>query len=406
MKPNRLGYKSTISAGFIGYITQAITINFAPLLFITFQKEYSLSLSQISFFITVTFCVQLLMDALAAKFSDRFNPRRASVLAHFFAAIGTAGLGLFPMIMPPYLGLIIATIIAGAGSGLVEVMVTPIIESCPTPKKQKGSYISLLHSFYCWGYALVTLLSTLFFNTLGIEKWAILACLWAIIPLVGGIMFCFVPIYPMKGNSPEGSDVKESHLYLRSRTFWAIFVMMLCAGASEMTMSQWASGFAEAALHVDKQMGDLLGPCMFAILMGSARVINAKIGARVKTRHVIGVSAILCIVSYLVAALSGNPIVSLISCAICGLSVGVMWPCNISAAAAALPKCGVSMFAFLALSGDIGCLTGPVIAGNIAELSGGNMRVSFLVSAIYPLALLIALAYFEHFKKKDRASKD
>ena len=175
--------------------------------------------------------------------------------------------------------LVVAIIFLALGSGFIEVLISPIVEALPSDNKV-GS-MSFLHSFYCWGYGLVTLLSTLFFNTLGIEKWAILACLWALIPLVGGIMFCFVPIYPMKGNSVDGSDVKESHLYLRSRTFWAIFVMMLCAGASEIAMAEWASIFAQNALGVSKVIGDMAGPCAFALFMATGRVLYAKFSKKV-----------------------------------------------------------------------------------------------------------------------------
>ena len=167
-------------------------------------------------------------------------------------------------------------------------------------------------------------------------------------------------------------------------------------------MSQWASTFAETGLGVDKALGDLLGPCLFAALMGCSRVLYAKVGDRISLNRFMALSGGLCIVSYLLAALSGNPILSLVGCALCGLSVGVMWPGNISNASALLPGSGISMFAFLALAGDIGCLAGPSLVGTVAERFGNNIRVSFLLSLIFPVGLLIALALSVHYAKKEK----
>ena len=389
----KLSHRSTVAAGFIGYFTQAITINFAPLLFITFQKQYSLSLTEISGLIAVCFFAQIGVDALAARFSDKFHPRIATVCAHLLAAVGIAGLGIFPRLMPPYAGLLLAVLLSGAGSGFIEVMISPIVEACPT--KKKSAVMALLHSFYCWGQAGVALLSTLYFSTIGIEDWTLLACLWAVIPLVGGVMFCFVPLYPMG----DGERSREAS-YLKNKLFWAIVVMMFCSGAAEITMGQWASAFAESALGVDKTLGDLLGPCAFALLMGGARVFYAAFSQKIRMRTFMAVCGTLCIAAYLLAGLAEDPILALIGCALCGLSVGIMWPGNISNASALLPGSGVSMFAFLALSGDVGCLVGPTVAGKVADVFGGNMRYAFLVSIVFPVILLFALAYISYQKRK------
>lgn len=389
----KLSHRSTVAAGFIGYFTQAITINFAPLLFITFQKQYSLSLTEISGLIAVCFFAQIGVDALAARFSDKFHPRIATVCAHLLAAVGIAGLGIFPRLMPPYAGLLLAVLLSGAGSGFIEVMISPIVEACPT--KKKSAVMALLHSFYCWGQAGVALLSTLYFSTVGIEDWTLLAGLWAIIPLVGGVMFCFVPLYPMG----DGERSREAS-YLKNKLFWAIVVMMFCSGAAEITMGQWASAFAESALGVDKTLGDLLGPCAFALLMGGARVFYAAFSQKIRMRTFMAVCGTLCIAAYLLAGLAEDPILALIGCALCGLSVGIMWPGNISNASALLPGSGVSMFAFLALSGDVGCLVGPTVAGKVADVFGGNMRYAFLVSIVFPVILLFALAYISYQKRK------
>lgn len=392
----KLTHRSTIIASFIGYITQAITINFAPLLFVTFGNQFQLSYSKISSLIAVTFCIQLFTDAITSRFPSLFRPRQTVVLAQLFACIGIAGFGLFPKFLPPYPALLLAVILSGAGSGLVEVMVTPIVESCPTDRK--SAFMCLLHSFYCWGQMLVTLLSTFYFSLVGIGNWEYLAYLWACIPLLDLVLFCFVPIYPI--GSEEGAN--DTRSYMKNKVFWLIFVMMICSGAAEQAMSQWASTFAETGLGVDKALGDLLGPCLFAALMGCSRVLYAKVGDRISLNRFMALSGGLCIVSYLLAALSGNPILSLVGCALCGLSVGVMWPGNISNASALLPGSGISMFAFLALAGDIGCLAGPSLVGTVAERFGNNIRVSFLLSLIFPVGLLIALALSVHYAKKEK----
>ena len=395
---NQPNYKPTILACFIGYTVQALTINFAPLLYITFQESYGMSIPQISSLIAVCFIVQLLTDAFAAKFSSKMNPRVTVVAANALAAVGIAGMGILPEILPPFPGLLIATMLSGTGSGLVEVMVSPIVEACPT--KRKAAMMSLLHSFYCWGQAAVVLFSNLFFLGIGIERWKLLALLWALIPLGNAILFAVVPLAPLVSDEAEAHRVP----LFRSPIFVALIVVMLCAGASEMAMSQWASGFAESALGVDKAVGDIMGPFLFAVLMGCSRVFYAKFSKRIKLRKFMLASGVLCIASFLITALSPSPIVSLIGCAICGLSVGIMWPGGLSTAAGLLPG-SVSLFATLALAGDIGCLVGPTAVGSLSELFGGNFRLSFLCSTLFPLLLIVALLYINRLKQKENAKK-
>ncbi len=391
-------YKLTVLACFIGYIVQALTINFAPLLYVTFGTKYSLSITEISSLIAVCFTVQLITDALAAKFSDKMNPRATVVCANLLAAVGIAGLGILPEIMPPYIGILLATALSGTGSGLVEVMVSPIVEACPT--KRKSAMMSLLHSFYCWGQAGVVLLSNVFFFLAGIKHWHILAFLWALIPFMNAILFIFVPIVV-----PEsGKDSNKQNSFLRNRIFWALIAVMLCAGASEMAMSQWASSFAESALGVSKTVGDIMGPFLFAVLMGTSRVFYARFSTRISLRKFMLAGGVLCIVSYLIAALAPHPMVALIGCALCGLAVGIMWPGGLSTAAGTLPHCGVSTFALLALAGDLGCLTGPTIVGTVSGFFGGDLRVSLLFATLFPLLLIFALWYLSAKKKKIKES--
>ena len=398
----KLDYRSTIAAGFVGYATQALTINFPPLLYVTFGLQFGLSLTAISSLIAVCFFVQLLVDLLAAAFSSKMHVRAFITAAHVLTAIGISGLGFLPFIMPPYLGLLIATVISSIGSGLVEVLITPIVESCPTPTKKKSAYMSLLHSFYCWGQAVVILFSTLYFSFVGIENWRLLALLWAIIPVSGAILFCMVPLFPL----PKDERDNNGKSYFGNKIFWVICLMMLVSGAAEMTMAQWASAFAESGLGVSRELGNLLGPFVFAVLMGSARVLYARFSSKVSLKKLILLSSVLCIVTYLAAAFVPMPIISLIACGICGLSVGILWPGNISNAAGMIPNGGVSMFAILALLGDLGCMVGPSMAGSVADAFGGDISLSFAISTVFPVILLISVIYLINYSRKIKKANE
>lgn len=392
----KLTPQHTVRAAYIGYLTQAITINFAPLLFITFEKTYDISLGKISLLIAVSFLTQLTADAVAAKFSNGVNTRLWVILAHLFAVLGMTGFAYLPDLLPdPYIGLILPVMIAAVGGGIIEVLISPIVEACPT--EEKSAAMSLLHSFYSWGLAGVVLLSTLFFTFVGIEHWRILSALWAIVPAAGAVAFCFVPIYTLP-EAPKDEEQGQKSIF-RQGIFWIFFVMMFSAGAAEMVMSQWASSFAESGLGVSKSMGDLLGPCAFAILMGSARVFYGKSGGKIKLIRFIVLSSCLCIAAYFIAALSPRPLISLLGCALCGLSVGILWPGTYSLASAKLPYGGVRMFAVLAMAGDIGCLVGPTAAGWLAEAFGNNLKIAFLAAIVFPVLILV-MAYLGFRKKK------
>lgn len=396
----KLTAKHTVRASYIGYLTQAITINFAPLLFVTFEKSYNISLGKIGLLIGVSFLTQLIADGLAARFSDKINTRAATIAAHICAVLGMTGFAYLPDLLPdPYIGLMISVIVAAVGGGIIEVFISPIVEAAPL--ENKSGQMSLLHSFYSWGLAGVVLLSTLFFKFVGIEHWRILSCLWAIVPAVGAIAFCFVPIYEL--SAAEDEKTERTSIF-RSGSFWIFIVMMFSAGAAEQAMSQWASNFAETGLGVDKAMGDLLGPFCFAILMGLARVGYGKASGRIRLVKFIAISSVLCIAAYLIAALSPFPLLSLGGCALCGLATGIMWPGTYSMAAARIQGGGVRMFALLAMAGDLGCLVGPMAAGWIAEACGNRLQVSFLVSAVFPA--LILLMIFLEMKKRRRRKRE
>lgn len=337
-------YQKTIYACFVGYIVQAIVNNFVPLLFLTFEKSYHIPLSQITMLITINFGIQLLVDLLSAGFVDRIGYRVSVVLAHVFAAVGLVGLVLLPEIMPnAFAGLLIAVFIYALGGGLIEVLISPIVESCPTDNKEKA--MSLLHSFYCWGHVGVVLLSTVFFGIFGIANWKILACIWALIPVINAFVFAKAPIAPLIEEGESGMTMLD---LCKSKVFWVMMLMMLCAGASEQAVSQWASTFAEKGLGVTKTIGDLAGPMTFAILMGSSRAFYEKFGHKIDLDRFMLGSSVLCIFSYLLIAASPIPFLSLVGCGICGLSVGIMWPGTFSKASVALKNGGTAMFALLA----------------------------------------------------------
>lgn len=384
MKPN---YNRTIAACFIGYIVQAIVNNFVPLLFLTFHSSYGIPLSKITMLITINFGLQLLVDLIAVTFVDRIGYRASMVLAHACSFFGLVSLTFLPeMFSDPFIGLLLSVVLYAVGGGLLEVLVSPVVESCPTDNKE--SAMSLLHSFYCWGQVGVVLLSTLCFRLLGITNWKIPALLWAVIPLCNGIFFLTVPFPPLYEEGEAGLSLRE---LFRQKIFWVLMLMMVCAGASEQAVSQWASTFAEMGLGVGKTVGDLAGPMAFAVLMGSARVFYGKFGEHIDLDRFMAGSCLLCILSYLCICLVPSPVIGLIGCAICGLSVGIMWPGSFSKASASIRSGGTAMFALLALAGDLGCSGGPTLVGFVSGQCDDNLKIGILSAIIFPILLLIGI---------------
>ena len=379
-----MNYRKTLIACYLGFITQAITANFAPLLFLTFHNVYNIPLGKIALISSVFFITQLIVDILCAKFADRIGYRRCVVGSQLFSAAGLLGLAFLPQIMPdPFMGIIISTIVYAVGSGLTEVLVSPIVESCPFEHKEAA--MSLLHSFYCWGSVGVILLSTVFFSVFGIGNWKWLACIWAIIPLYN--MFNFITC-PIEHPAEDGQGMSIGNL-LKTPVFIISILLMICAGASELSMAQWASAFAESALDLSKAMGDIAGPCLFAVTMGISRSLYGKYGDKLDLiKFMIG-SGMLCLICYLVASLSDIPMPGLAGCIICGFSVGIMWPGTISICSGKMPSGGTAMFALLAMAGDLGGAIGPGIVGNISQSAGDDIRKGVLAGCIFPLVLVI-----------------
>ena len=380
----KYSYDCTMRACFTGYIVQAIVNNFVPLLFLTFQRTYHIPLQQITLLVTFNFGIQLLTDLLSIAFVDRMGYRASMVLAHILSALGLICLTVLPERMGhPFAGILISVIVYAVGGGLLEVLVSPVVEACPSTHKEKA--MSMLHSFYCWGHVGVVLFSSIFFKLAGIENWKLLAVLWAVIPILNALVFTRVPIAPVL---PEGEEGMTIGTLFQNRTFWLLFVMMICAGASEQSVSQWASLFAEKGLGISKTAGDLAGPMAFAVLMGASRAFYGNYGEKINLDRFMAVSSVLCILSYLCLVFMPVPVLSLAGCALCGLSVGIMWPGTFSRASKALPAGGTALCALLALGGDIGCSGGPSLVGMVSGMCKGNLKIGILAALIFPVLLL------------------
>lgn len=390
-----LNYKRTMNACFVGYVVQAIVNNFVPLLFVTFQNTYSIPLSRITLLITFNFAVQLLVDLLSAGFVDRIGYRASILLAHILSAAGIILLTVLPEVTgDPYYGILLSVTVYAIGGGLIEVLISPIMDACPTDNK--ASAMSLLHSFYCWGHMGVVLLSTAFFALFGIRNWKILALVWAVIPVCNTLMFLWTPMPPILDQGEKGLGLRE---LFRMKSFWLMMLMMTCAGASEQAVSQWASTFAEEGLGVSKALGDLAGPMSFALLMGTARLLYGKLGHKLDLDRCMAASCGLCVLSYLVIALIPQPALGLAGCGLCGFAVGILWPGTFSRASAAIPAGGTALFAMLALAGDVGCAAGPTIAGFVSSAAGDDLRAGILGAIGFPILLLLGVALTRKKKK-------
>ena len=379
-------YKKTLVACYLGFVTQAISANFTPLLFLTFKGTYGITLDKIALIPLVFYLTQLLVDLAATKFADKIGYRACVAASQVLSSAGLVLMAVLPELLPvPFIGILIAVVLYSIGSGLIEVLVSPIVEACPF--ENKDGMMSLLHSFYCWGAMGVILGSTLFFAVFGVENWKILTFVWALVPLYNTFNFINCPIERLV---EEGKSMGIRKL-LKTPIFWLMILLMVCSGASEATMSQWASAFTESAIGVSKAIGDLAGPCLFAMFMGITRVLYGKFSEKLDLTKVMLVCAIMCVGCYLLASLSELPILGLAGCALCGLAVGIMWPGSISISSKICPRGGTAVFAFLALAGDLGAMVSPTMVGSISEMAGGDLKMGLLAAAIFPIVLTFGL---------------
>jgi fucose permease len=409
----RYTYKHTLKACYLGYITQAIVNNLAPLLFVVFQNEFAISFEKIGRLILMNFATQILVDLFAVRYADKIGHRRLAVVAHGFCAVGLASMGILPRILPDaYSGLVLAAMLYAVGGGLIEVLISPMVEALPGDAK--ASAMSLLHSFYCWGQMAVVLITTLLLWALGSGVWPFVCALWALVPFFNLFLFTRVPLAP-----PLAEGMRQTRLrdLLKSRAFIIALVLMMCAGASELTMSQWSSLFAEKGLGVSKVVGDLLGPCLFAVLMGLGRMLYGLFGERINLSRAMLFSGALCIACYSLTIFGGHPALSLVGCAVCGLSVALMWPGTLSMTAAKYPAGGTAMFGMMAVFGDLGASVGPWLAGLASDLAQGSaiiqqkaqtvglsleqmgLKSGLLLGCIFPMVMFVGVMMF----RKSRA---
>lgn len=389
-KKRKLDYGDTLRASYVGYVTQAIVNNLAPLLFIIFQESYGISFHQITFLITINFGIQLLVDLISASAVDRIGYKKSIVFAHIISAAGIGSMA----ILPGYGGLAAATVLYAVGGGLIEVLLSPIVEACPT--EEKSASMSLLHSFYCWGYVIVVIGTTLFLTLAGRENWRVLCVLWALVPAFNALQFAEVPIRSLK---EEGESLPWRQ-WLTGKLFWIFALLMMCSGACEQAMGQWASAFAELGLNISKTMGDLAGPCLFAALMGGSRIFYARFSEKIVLKRFMLLSGGVCLLGYLLASFSVSPVYALGGCALCGLSVGILWPGTFSLAAESMPRGGTAMFAFLSLAGDLGCSIGPTVVGLVSD-SCGNIQAGLLMAVVFPVMLFVGVLMTNVVERKE-----
>ncbi len=392
-------YKKTLIACYLGFVTQAITANFAPLLFLTFRNTYGITLEKIAMIPMVFYFAQLFIDLAATKFADQIGYRTCVVASQVLSAVGLVSMTFLPEFLSvPFVGILIPVVLYAVGSGLIEVLVSPIVEACPF--EHKDGMMSLLHSFYCWGAMGVVLGSTIFFAVFGIEHWKILTIIWALVPLFNTFNFINCPIERLV---EDGKTMNVRQL-LRLPLFWLIIILMICSGAAEATMAQWASAFTESALGVSKMLGDLAGPGLFAMFMGISRMLYGKCSEKLDLTKVMLICGAMCAGCYLLASMSASPMLGLTGCALCGLAVGIMWPGSISISSQQCPRGGTAMFAFLALAGDLGATVSPAMVGGLAESAGGNLKTGLLVATVFPVVLVLGLLIFQR-KVHQKASK-
>ena len=390
---NNKSYKKTVAACFIGFVSQAIIVNFAPLLFLTFHNTYGIPLEKITMLVIINFVTQLLTDLAASKYAKKVGYRTCLVLCHALCAVGMVGMAFLPNMFDPFTALVISTCIYAVGSGLLEVLLNPVIEACPI--ENKTGIMNIMHSFYCWGVVGVVLISTAFFTVFGIDNWKILTCLWAIIPIFNSLFFTRVPIYPLAEETHDKANYKE---LFSQRVFWIIMIIMVCSGAAELTVGQWASTFVEDGLGLSKTYGDLIGVCGFSVCMGISRAMYGKFSEKIPLRKALFVCAITCVISYILIGVPKSSVWGLVGCILAGFSVGIFWPGTICLASQRIKSGGTTMYALCALGGDVGCSTGPAIAGFMTGVLGDNLRLGILCSVVFPIIMIFGLALLRNKK--------
>lgn len=394
-------YKSTIRACYIGNLVGALVTNLSPLLFVILMGSYNLSFEQVGRLVLINFFTQIIADLAFSKPVDTYGVRPFITLGHALVFIGFVMFAFSPRLFPhsPYTGLMLATVVFSCGGGLLELLLSAIVQAVPSDAK--AAAMSLLHSFYAWGFIVVVVLTFLMLKLFGSANWPWLFLIWSLVPLFNFFNFLRVPL------PPQVPDEHRTSTRVLASTPFFIFVVLGIAlgGAAEVSMSQWTSAYAETTLGLSKQTGDLLGLCLFAGLLGLGRVLYGTYGKRFDIWRVMFLGSLFAAGCYLVAALSQHPIVSLVACAFCGLGVALLWPGSVTNAAHRFPFAGASMFAILAAGGDTGAAVGPWLLGLIADQIPTDfplspLRVGMVIGTLFPLAMAGCLLIQRHIDKK------
>lgn len=419
---NKINYKPTKLACYVGYITQAIVINLAPLFFAIFSDSYGIDNASLGTLILVSFVTQIITDITAVHLTARASMRVCAILAHCLAFTGLVLLGVLPSVMTnTFIALLISSIIYSVGGGLIEVVISPVVDAIPVSATgeqgaAKAAAMSFLHSFYCWGQMAVVLISTLLLGIIGGDNWMFIPFIWAAVPFVNIFAFIKVP-FPKFLSESERTPVGKM---VFTRLFVVCAVLMICSGASELAVSQWASMLAEKGLSVNKVVGDILGPCAFALFMGVGRTVYGIMGTRLPLAKSLLASSILCVAGYLMITLFQNPTVALLGCSVCGLAVSIMWPGVLSLTAREFTGGGAVLFSLLAVCGDVGCSLGPWLAGFVSdnikpgaflalapfaglEAEQIALKCGLFAAGIFPIAMCLAVIAFMLVRKRKRA---
>ncbi len=378
-----LNFRHTKLACYIGSFSQAIVCNFMPLLFVIFNQDYKIALYLVTLLATVNFVMQFTMDFVSLFFIDRVSYRTTIITAHLLAGAGFLVLGLIvPNAEHIYAAIIFSVLLFSAGGGIFEVLISPIMEACPSDNK--AASMSFLHSMYGFGCVAVIIITNVLLFVFGKENWYQIAIIWAVIPLLNALYFFFVPINKVV----ENNERMPMHKLIKRKSFLIFFLIMFCSGATEIAMSQWASAFAESSLGISKALGDILGPCIFALMLAFSRVLYSKLANRINLAKYLLFCGIATVFLYIFAAVLPFRFAAITACGLCGFTAGIMWPGTISLAAKTYPTGGAAMFGLFALAGDLGCTLGPTTVGMVSSAFGGDLRTGLLISCVFPILLV------------------
>lgn len=400
-------YNGAMGACYLGYVVLAIIINLTPILFMPLQKIYHISFSQLGGLIFVNFCVQVVSDLAFGKPADRYGVRIFAILAQVCTILGLVIFAFAAdLFADVFVGLVIGTVLFSIGGGLLELLLNPIAASIPI-NARKSAAMNLLHSFYSWGQIFVIIVTTLLVHFWGDYIWKWIALIWTIVPILTLILFSKVKLPPIVREGKVRTPLRE---IVKSKYFLLIILALVMGAASEHVMGEWSSTFLERAAKLPKIIGDVAGVCLFAAMMGIGRVIYYKTGGK-HLHQIITIGAILACASYIIIALSHEPLMALASCALCGLSVSIMWPGCIVLAHERFPDAGTTMYSLLGASGDIGAAFAPWLVGIVTDVvavqhgADIGLKAGMLVVAVFPAIMVVAMLLLnKHKNEKEKAA--